>query len=442
MRGSGFMKWIVLVLIIACAAAMLSGCVKKYRGKDGPVSVIGEPETDDDTVVSEEEKEVTEEAGTVQDTKALKDAVNTFNWNYFDNADIKENMFYSPYSLERALAVAAYGAGGQNAEQMKKVLNIKDMDMFLNDCGALLSGYGNENGKFMVADSLWIDKTFNKDPGINEDYVRALKEKVNAEVKIGDFAGDPEGVAKEITKWVSEKTDGLISDYSPIANDKTVMDILNAVYFSGEWEHQFMKEDTFEGDFNGTETGKAEMMSMMNESFRYYEDDIFKGIELPYKNSSMVMDIVLPVSADDIGAGEEWKGLTTAEKEAFIDNISDADMTEVTYLQIPKFSADITAQGLKETLKAMGMEDAFDPGKADFSGIAKNLYVSDIAHRAKIEVDEEGSRAAAVTEMEIAVTAIAPVEDPIEFICDHPFVYVIRDSDTGVILFTGLVNSL
>ena len=373
----------------------------------------------------------------------MPEAVNAFNWDFFDMQDTGSDLFFSPFSIESALVMALSGAKDGTFDELAAVLNIGDTEAFMDSYLQLAKGYESDSAKLTVANSLWIDKSFEKEYGIDPSFVSKLEEKMDAEVISEDFRNHPDKAASDITKWVKKNTDNLIPDYQSASDNSTVLDIINAIYFFGEWKDKFDAADTFEMDFrtkNGARTVK--MMNMHDGRFRYLKEKGFKGLELPYGNGEAVMDIILSEDDEDLSAPDAFKKLSSSDREDFLDNLSGAGETKINALRLPKFTMDLTCEGLKETLQKMGAVSAFDAGKADFSGITKDLYISDIAHRAKIEVDEEGSRAAAVTEVTMAVTG-ALVDDGewIEFVCDRPFVFVIRDSSTGTILFTGVVNT-
>ncbi|MCR5651580.1 MAG: serpin family protein [Lachnospiraceae bacterium] len=396
-------------------------------------------EKEDDSADKKKETEV--EKTTVR-AATLAEAVNTFNWNYYNTQDTDSNLFYSPISLESALAMALKGAKNDTYEELADVLCIGDMNTFMDSYSSLSSGYGDEKIKLTVANSLWIDKTFDKEYGVDPDFVSELEKKMDAEVILEDFKNNSEKAASDITDWVKKKTENLIPDYQSVASADTALDIINAIYFFGEWRNKFSADNTSSQDFRrpgGTVT--VDMMNMNDEYFRYFKDGGFKGIELPYYDDKAVMDIILTDDDNDLSAPEAFKSLSAKEREDFISGISSAEEVKISMLMLPKFTMDITAEGLKESLINLGAASAFDKNKADFSGICEKLFISDISHRAKIEVDEEGSRAAAVTEvvMELA-SAIAEPEEIIDFVCDRPFVFVIRDRESGTILFTGIVN--
>jgi len=462
MKTNRFFRMISWICIASLSALFLSGC-----GKEDPdsVEILPAPEGfeqedegakadagmddtgEEDTIKDEDSDMNTQEgrepaSGKVNDGDALKKAVNGFNWAYFDIQDQDGNLFYSPLSISEALSMVLYGAGKNTAQELKDVLGIEDIETFLSDISAFEKADHGLKNTLTVANSLWADKTFTEKGGIKKDFLSGIEEKMDARVSVVDFAKNSDKAAGEISDWVKEKTGGFIKDYASGADENTVLDVINAIYFNGKWENEFMKEDTFEEEFRGRNRTPADMMHLYDGYFRYLEKDGFIGVELPYKESSLAMDIMMPKDNADLNVGKDWAGLETDKKEEFLDELSASEPSDLKILAVPRFDMDITAKDLKGDLEKLGIRDVFDPAKADLSGIADRIYVSDIGHRAKIEIDEEGSRAAAVTEIEMAVTSAGPSSENRYFICDRPFVYVIKDSRTGVIIFTGLVNSL
>lgn len=453
------------IIVLAVAAAMvLSGCGSKgaetpsesqataaVPSSSAAVQTTAEAaSTAEDTTeavsteVSTAPASSAEAVQTTGDEKIMGSSVDSFNWKLFSSMAGDDNLFYSPYSIESALVLADAGAAGSTKEQMESVLGIDDLDVFLNGYKAFSSRKQADTAKLTTANSLWIDKDYLAEAGdINGTYKDKVSSYMGTKIHPAAFRSDLNSALSDITKWVKDSTGGLIPDYKAVADDSTVIDIINAVYFYGEWNNKFQSCDTTKLDFNGkTAKSNVDMMVKTGAYFRYYEGSGFRGLELPYSDEATVMDIFIPDSDSDMDAGTEWAALKDNEKADFIKALDEADPSMVTELTLPKFTMDITADGLKDKLEALGMKDAFTQD-ADFSGIAKSLYISDINHRAKIEVDEEGSRAAAVTEVPMALTAALNDEQKeIIFHCDHPFVFVIRNQEAGVTLFTGMVNDL
>lgn len=437
---------------LAGCALLLSVCMLITAcSNNNTAYIINDPDADEEAsavevIPGEEQGEAAlppADAKKPGESLPMPEAVNTFNWEYFDMQDTGSDLFFSPLSIESALAMTLAGAKGGTYDELASVLHISDPDAFMESCRLLAKGYEGSTARLTVANSMWIDESFEKENGIDPSFVSKLEEKMDAGVFTADFRNRPDKASAEITKWVKKNTDNLIPDYQSSSDSSTVLDLINAIYFFGQWQNKFDAADTFEMDFRTRDkTRTVNMMNMHDGHFRYFTGKGFKGIELPYGDGQAVMDIILSEDEEDLSAPDGFKKLSVKDREEFLSKLADAGESKISVLRLPKFTMDLTSEELKETLKAMGAVTAFVPEGADLSGIAKDLYISDISHRAKIEVDEEGSRAAAVTEVTMAVTsAFAEDEERIEFVCDRPFVFVIRDSASKTILFTGVVNT-
>lgn len=457
----------MMALIIA-AAMVLSGCgaekaqiqpVTPSESAASPTTEASKEEASAEVPTSESastEEASAEEASTETASSADTDAtgkvktmgasIDKFNWKLFSKMAGDKNLFYSPYSLESALVMADAGAAGSTKEQMEEVLGIDDLDAFLGGYQQFMSRKQADTAKLTTANSLWADKDYIAGSGaVNSAYSDKMKKYMGTELYETSFRSDLNSALSDITNWVGENTGDLIPDYKAIADQDTVIDIINAVYFYGEWQNKFTAQDTSKQDFKGrTATKQADMMSMSDVYFNYYDGNGFRGLELPYSDGNTVMDLIITDKDDEAKeVGTKWAALADKDKTDFISSLDSAETKKISSLMLPKFTMDLTAENLKEDLQSLGMKDAFSAGSADFSGIADKLYISDINHRAKIEVDEEGSRAAAVTEVQMALTSMAPDdEEKILFICDHPFIFVIRNKESGVTLFTGMINDL
>ncbi len=388
-----------------------------------------------------EETDVPEEAAEAAPGEALKTAVNSFDRKLYENSGEKGNLFYSPFSIVSALALSELAAKDDTAEEILNVLSIKDEQGFREELKQFSEKEKTDSAYFESANALFIDKSLTLSPGYEQDFKEPAEEYFKSGTESLDFAGDLKGAKERISSFVNEKTEGMIADYESTVTKDTVADILNAVYFYGEWMKKFEAEDTFKETFYGdTSEKEVEMMHMFRERFRIVPDlKGIKAVALPYAGDRYEMDILLLSASDK-------KDLSLLFKEATLEEVLDAldsaEEVSLSRLFIPRFQMDLTYDGLKETLQKMGMKKAFTD-QADFSLLADDLYVTDISHRAKVEVDEEGSRAAAVTEMMMSLTSVGPTEEKEEeFIADKPFIFYIRDRESGVILFTGRVNDI
>lgn len=382
---------------------------------------------------------------TVVPQPTMADSVNKLNWTLFDamtadKSSGNKSLFYSPYSIESALALADAGAAGDTKTQMEKVMGITSLDDFLKDYNAYRTKKQPDSAKLTTANGVWINTDQLGKNTLKDSYLKNVQGNMGAEVRSEPFTAR---TADEISRWVKKTTDGFISDYKPIVSDQTVVDLINAIYFYGEWAIPFEANATYKENFTGAD-GKKHSVDMMHQNegfFRYYANKQFRGLELPYRNSDMVMDLVIPTSSSTLDAGAQWAKLSAAQRNSFLKSLDKVETEPVASLVLPKFTFDNTLNNLPDILAKAGMSDAFDSSKANFDNMAHGLYISDIQHRAKIQVDEEGSKAAAVTEIAMEKAMLMP-QSSITFRCDRPFLYFIRDKSNGMILFTGMVNSL
>ena len=386
---------------------------------------------DDDTVM------VLFPAENLDDT--LKNSVNSFGWKLYEKNDKEKNLFYSPYSIESAIALSDLGAKGDTKSEIENVLGISDLESFGRQVKLYDSKFTSDSAKLTTANSIWIDNSL----ALSDEFEKTVREPAEAyfggELKQADFNGNIEGVKKEISEWVKKNTNDMLSDYESIADESTKADIINAIYFYGEWMYKFDGSDTSKETFRGSKSNaEVDMMKQSNLALRYVENsDGVTAAALPYGNGEVEMDIFM--SADESeNIADVWDN---SKSEGYFKALDDAESVNITNLKLPKFTMDETYDSLKEALSDIGMSTAFSDS-ADFSGIASDLKISNINHKAKIEVDEEGSRAAAVTEETMELTSMLEEGPETNFTVDRPFIFTIRDKENGVILFMGRVNNL
>jgi len=352
-----------------------------------------------------------------------------------------QNIFYSPFSISSALAITGEGAKGTTADEINSVFH------FPANATVRREGFLQINKGFNAADAgytlrtanaLWAEKNYSFLPS----FTSIAGTYYSANVTNLDFVHAPEESRVIINTWVEEKTEKKIRDLLPAGSidSLTRLVITNAVYFKGTWVRQFDAARTQDADFL-TETGKTVNVKMMQDTgseaeYRYAETNSVQYIELPYTHESgkaLSMAVILPKDKD----------LQTAEAvldESNLSALNDAAYVQRVMVYLPKFKME-TEYRLPDTLSAMGMPTAFTFGAADFSGMdgTTDLYISDVIHKAFIDVNEEGTEAAAATAVVMRAGAAAPGEDPPVFRADHPFVFLIRDDETGTILFIGRV---
>ena len=333
------------------------------------------------------------------------------------------NLFFSPASIEATLAMTREGAASNTLRQMS---------LLLPDAAAFPKA--GTNVTLESANALWVDKKFS----ILKKFQTAVKEKYGAEIRPADFAGQPEVERATINRWVEEKTRDKIKDLLPtdsVAPDTRLI-LVNAIYFKGDWLHAFEKEKTAHEPFwTSSETNMlVPMMTMKPKRLGYMENESFQCLELPYMGEKVSMLIILPKDKDGLARIEE--GLSA---DALADWI-DALRKEEIEVHLPRFKIESQFGSLKNTLAALGMTDAFNPSLADFSGIsAEPLFISDVVHKAFVQVDEKGTEAAAATGVMMRLTSVPMA--PKVFRADHPFLFLIRAKESGTILFMGKVAS-
>ena len=421
-----------VVVIMTCIITGCSG-VKNAENVDTPAAAETETQAVDIPEIVSIPPE--ESAG------IMKKSVNSFNWDLFEKCDPEENLFYSPYCLVSALALTDLCAAGTTKEEIEKGLYIDDYAGFLGEYKGFNEREQSKTAYLNTANGIFIDSSLKLSTSYEEVFKEPAKECFNGEFRNVDFKNDLDGAKDEISSWVNDATEGMIPDYDPGAKKDTVADILSAVYFYGEWQSKFLADDTFPESFHGTKgDNEVDTMHMSESYFRYVENSNgITAIALPYEGSRYEMDILMQADPEDKDAPAPKDKETVEEVLNALDN---AVETEIYTLALPKFKLDLKIDGLKEKLQSMGMKTMFTEN-ADLSGLADNIMISDICHRAVVEVDEEGSRAAAVTEVMASVTSVMVEDKPlIEFIVDKPFIFLTRDWESGVILFTGRINDI
>ncbi len=345
----------------------------------------------------------------------------------------KGNLFFSPNSIHAALAMTSTGARGNTAAQMSKTLRLPTQNPHEAYAGLLKQLKPPKEGGYelRVANALWGQKGY---PWL-KDFLDTTKAGYDAGLREVDFVTATEAARKTINAWVEGQTNRKIKDLLKpgVLKPLTRLVLTNAIYFKGDWVSQFDKKQTRDMPFklSASRTAKAPMM-YQKAKFGYTEDKTAQVLSMPYKGKDLSMMVLLPKKVD--GLGDMAKKLTADDLAALAGK---AYRREVR-VYMPKFK--MTSQfSLKQVLTAMGMSEAFIPGKADFSGMngKRDLFISAVVHKAFVDVNEEGTEAAAATGVVIGLTSMGP--RPLVFRADHPFLFVIRHDRTGTILFMGRV---
>ncbi len=351
-----------------------------------------------------------------------------------------DNLFYSPYSISLALAMTYAGARGETARQMAGTLHFdlnqdrlhplfNSLDIELNKRGEGAKGKDGEGFKLSIVNAIWGQKNYEFLSG----FLDTLAQNYGAGLRPLDFGSESEESRLTINNWVSDQTNEKIKDLIPqgVLGPATVLVLTNAIYFNAAWQYPFNENQTKDGSFYLLD-GNVIIVPMMRntESYGYAEGDNYQAIELSYDGGELSMVILLPQA----GQFEAFENALDGNRVA--DIIASIGHQQVA-LTMPKFTYESKFM-MKKTLSDMGMRDAFS-GDADFSGIngERSLFIDEIIHQAFVDVDEAGTEAAAATAVIIAELA-APAE-PKQVTIDRPFVFLIRDIETGTILFIGRV---
>jgi len=363
---------------------------------------------------------------------------NRFALDFYGQVRTREgNLFCSPYSVSTALAMTYAGARGRTAGQMADVLHLPDDRAAVRDGYRRLTDKVNEAGRteddcrIEVANALWGQQGYE----FLAEFLDVLKEYYDADLMQVDFARAAEAARERINDWVEEATNGKIEDLIArgVLDSLTRLVLTNAIYFKGLWQSQFDEAQTEDAPFH-TAPGESVQVPMMHqrEGFGYAESSDCRLLEMPYVGETLSMVVALPPEGTSLAELEER---LTAER--FTDWLHAIRPHEVDVF-LPRFKLESTFN-LARDLAAMGMKDAFAGGRADFSGMngKKDLYISDVIHKAYVEVNEEGTEAAAATAVVMRLAAMP--EPPPLFRADRPFLFLIRHRPSGAILFLGRV---
>ncbi|CAH2284160.1 serpin B6-like [Pelobates cultripes] len=371
---------------------------------------------------------------------SLCDANGSFALNLFRrlSEDNKCNMFFSPLSISSALAMVYLGTKGNTAAQMSKVLQFEKAKDLHVDFQSLINDLNKPGTNYLLrtANRLYGEKSFT----FLDEFLGSTMKYYLADLKSVDFCGKSEDSRKEINDWVAQKTEGKIQDLLPSGSvdSLTRLVLVNAIYFKGNWANQFEKQRTSEMPFRLSKNESKPVQMMYKKAkyqMTYVGDLLTKIIEIPYVNNELSMIILLP---DDIE--DSTTGLEKLEKELTHENFlqwTNPEMMDLTEMELylPKFKLEDNYD-LKSALISMGICDAFDHGKADFSAMSANneLLLSKVIHKSFVEVNEEGTEAAAATAGIMMMRCMLRVPT---IICDHPFLFFIMHKQSRHILFCG-----
>ncbi|XP_058602784.1 leukocyte elastase inhibitor-like isoform X3 [Onychostoma macrolepis] len=369
----------------------------------------------------------------------LSGANTRFSLNLFKKiggGNASKNVFYSPISISSALAMVLLGAKGNTAAQMFKVISHLFTDQIHSSFNKLMSELNKPGAPYVLglANRLFGEQSYQ----FVEKFLNDAKRYYEAKLEKADVKMKSEAARVDINKWVERKTQGKIKDLLPQGSidAMTKLVLVNAIYFKGNWEKKFSKEATRDGQFKLNKI-QTKPVKMMNQKAKFplalIPEMDSQVLELPYVGKNLSMLIILPDETED-----EINGLQKLEKALTYEKLMEWTRPEVMRQQevqvsLPRFKMEETYD-MKSLLISMGMEDVFDGQKVNLSGMSpnKDLVLTKVIHKAFVEVNEEGTEAAAATGAIVANRSFAQM-----FIADHPFLFFIRHNPSNSILFYG-----
>ena len=411
-----------------------------------------EPTSRDTSTKVRSDKERAAPSEGVGDLVGLVDGNSAFSFDLFQSLKSQDgNLFYSPHSISLALAMTYAGADGQTAGQMADTLHFSlpqdrlhpafnALDQQLASRGADVQGRAGEGFRLNIVNAVWGQQGH----PFQDAFLDVLAESYGAGVRPADFSTAPEESRVAINDWVAENTENRIKDLIPqgLINPLTRMVLTNAIYFNASWVIPFNEASTRAHPFHLLDGSSIDVPMMRTaEEFGYAAGDGYQAVDLPYAGHEMSMTVIVP----DRGRFREFED--SLDADLVKRTIASLGYRHVT-LDLPKFEFESQFR-LGETLKSMGMPDAFDVAASNFSGMDGRsclagdqgcLYIREVVHKAFVSVDEAGTEAAAATAV-LMQTESAP-QNPVTVTVDRPFIFLIRDLETGAILFVGRVEEI
>ena len=440
---------VLAIALSLTAIALLSACGDELGDESSLTSAPAlQPTTAPDELRSTKERAAP--AATAAELAELVDGNSAFAFDLYRTlAEEDGNLFYSPYSISLALAMTYAGARGETERQMADTFhylmpqerlhpafNALDIELASRGGGAV----GNEDEGFTlnIANAVWGQKDYE----FLAPYLDVLAVNYGAGVRPIDFEGSPEESRIAINHWVAERTEDRIKDLIPkkAITEITVLALTNAIYFKAAWNYPF---ETSMGvrPFHLLDGSEVDVpMMRQTERLGYVKGDGYHLLDLPYDGLKISMTILLP----DAGT---FRGFEQAMDAALFSRTLGSIEHDYVELTMPKFEFESDFR-MGETLKTMGMPDAFDRTASDFSGMDGRsclagdlpcLVISEVVHKGFVSVDEEGTEAAAATSV-ITEKVVSGRPDPIRIMVDRPFIFIIRDRATDAILFVGRVE--
>ncbi len=447
-----------------CAAALLtaivsvSGCSSAETGSaaysDPETSSVQSEETNEASEIPKSEGSVSTITLSDEQTEKLTNGIDCFSSKFFKGSrktvkqDRKDNVIVSPLSAYTALAMLSNGAKGVTDSEIRTILSVDNASdeqiPEREELNAYIKGYmdnlDNDDAVLSMANSFWLMKR--DDIHLNENYPKTIDEYYHAEMFNEPVS---ENTVKKINEWVADKTHQMIPSIltSDSLTEDTVSILLNAVAFEGSWMEPYEESDVSDGTFTNIDGSSSKADFMNSTEGRYISDDFSTGFiksYVPSEEYGYFFMAILP--NEDVGIDEyidEKLSYDTFEK------LYNSSVSGDVHASLPKFSFD-TYVNLNQTLSDMGMHSAFSAGNADFSEMAVsdkgNICVDKVVQKAHVEVDEKGTRAAAVTAITTEDNAIAAEPEVYEVILDRPFIFAIYDYRNNIPVFIGTVENL
>lgn len=331
------------------------------------------------------------------------------------------NVVVSPYSAGMALSMLADGANGVTKDELKSALS-----------DAVYSGdflKSTKNTTISSANSIWIKDGFS----VKENYIANLENSYKAQINVRDFSDN--GTVKEINKWCSDKTSGKIPEIIDNIGSDMMMFLLNALYFKAPWQYKFDKNSTFKAVFHSPSAVQNTDFMHIRKSFLCGEISGCKFVVLPYKSGNWNMVVCLPAEGVDM---KDFLSYVNADR---FKSFMEAATMQTVALSMPKFKVNTTLI-MNSLLQSMGVHKAFS-GAADFSAMTQaGVAVDEVRQKCFIEVNEEGSEAAAVTSVGVRLTSVRPELRPFIMNVDRPFVFAIFNAENNDILFAGKIATI
>jgi serpin B len=378
------------------------------------------------------------------DSATLSQGNSTFAINLYQTLKDKPgNLFYSPYSISEALAMTYGGARNETEKQMASAMQFllsqeklhpafNSVDIALATRGQGAKGQDSKGFRLNVVNAIWGQNGYQ----FSSAYLDLLARNYGAGMRIVDYKKAYEQARQTINQWVADQTENKIKDLLPpgSVDPLTRLVLTNAIYFNAAWATQFDKNSTVNGTFKLINSSQVSvpMMQQYAKSYNYAEGPNYQAIELPYDGRQLSMIVLLP-------AGGQYAQFESSLDYARLTTILSQLKSASVNISMPKFKFE-TELDLKNNLLKLGINDAFDPNKADLSGMngKKDLYISSVVHKAYVSVDEAGTEAAAATGVVVGTTSM-PMEIK-DFKMDRPFIFMIQDKPSGSILFLGRVT--